>query len=258
MAKHEWPEDEEQETGAMSVDTESTVESDDDSTPAEVEDTEVAEDAGDAEDTAEDAEVAEDTGDAEDAGDAEDTAEDAEDTESAEESDAEPADAESAESSTFAKVLAFGLLPALALLLAAGAGYLKWVDNSVRSADTARIESMQVAKDTTVKMLSYKPDTVAEDLGAARDLLTGSFRDDYIKLTEEQVIPGAQQQRISAVASVPAAASVSAEPGHAEALVFVNQTVIVGDGAPTSMASSVKVALQKVGDRWLVSGFDPV
>ena len=48
------------------------------------------------------------------------------------------------------------------------------------------------------------------------------------------MIPGAKQKQISAVANVPAVASVSANPDHAVVLVFVNQTVIVGDGAPTS------------------------
>ena len=156
------------------------------------------------------------------------------------------------------RALAFGVLPAIALLLAAAAGYLKWEDNSVRSADAARFESVQVAKDATVKLLSYKPDTVEKDLGAARDLLTGEFRDSYTQLTNDVVIPGSKEKQISAVASVPAVASVSANPSRAEVLVFVNQTVIVGTGAPTATASSVKVTLDKVGDRWLISGFDPV
>ena len=58
------------------------------------------------------------------------------------------------------KVVAYGLLPALALMLALAAGYLKYVDNSVRDAAVARVESMQAAKDITVEMLSYQPDTV--------------------------------------------------------------------------------------------------
>jgi Mce-associated membrane protein len=158
----------------------------------------------------------------------------------------------------WARVFAFGVLPAVALLLALGAGYLKWTDNSVRNGETARIASLQAAKDSTIALLSYKPDTVEQQLGAARDLLTGDFRDSYISLTNDVVIPGAKQKQISAVATVPAAASVSAKPNHAVVLVFVNQTVIVGQDAPTDTASSVRVTLDKVGDRWLISKFDPV
>jgi Mce-associated membrane protein len=158
----------------------------------------------------------------------------------------------------WARVFALGVLPAVALLLAMGAGYLKWMDNSVRNSETARIESMQAAKDSTIALLSYKPDTVEQQLGAARDLLTGDFRDSYTSLTNDVVIPGAKQKQIAAVATVPAVASVSAKPDRAVVLVFVNQTVIVGQDAPTDTASSVRVTLDKVGDRWLISKFDPV
>jgi Mce-associated membrane protein len=158
----------------------------------------------------------------------------------------------------WSRVLAFGVLPALALILALGAGFLKWEDSSVRDANAARAESVQVAKDSTIKMLSYKPDTVEHDLTSARDLLTGDFRDSYTQLTNDVVIPGSKQKQISAVASVPAVASVSADPTNAVVLVFVNQTVVVGADAPTATASSVQVTLVKVGDHWLISKFDPV
>ena len=156
------------------------------------------------------------------------------------------------------RVLAYGILPGLALVLALGAGFLKWQDNSVRDGDTARAESVQVAKDSTVALLSYKPDTVEQQLSDARSLLTGEFQGAYTELTTDVVIPGAKEKQISAVATVPAAASVSAEPNRAVVLVFVNQTVVVGADAPTDTASSVRVTLEKVGDRWLISGFDPV
>jgi len=156
------------------------------------------------------------------------------------------------------RVFAFGVLPAVTLLLALGAGYLKWMDNSVRDSEIARDQSVQAAKDGTIALLSYKPETVEQQLGAARDLLTGDFRDSYTSLTNDVVIPGAKQKQISAVATVPAMASVSADPRHAVVLVFVNQTVIVGQDAPTDTASSVRVTLDKIGDRWLISKFDPV
>ncbi|MBB5168394.1 hypothetical protein [Mycobacterium sp. AZCC_0083] len=156
------------------------------------------------------------------------------------------------------RVFAYGVLPGLALVLALAAGFLKYVDNSVRSSDVARAESMQVAKDSTIALLSYQPDKVKDQLNAARSLLTGDFQNSYTSLINDVVIPGAEQKKISAVATVPAAASVSAQPNHAVVLVFVNQTVIVGADAPTDTASSVKVTLDKHGDKWLISEFQPV
>jgi Mce-associated membrane protein len=156
------------------------------------------------------------------------------------------------------RALAFGVLPAIALVLAMAAGYLKWTASSVRESDTARIESVQAATDGTIKLLSYHPETVERDLGSARDLLSGSFRDSYSSLTNDVVIPGAKQKQISAVATVPGATSMSASRNHAVVLVFVNQTVIVGKDAPSSTTSAAKVTLDKRDGRWLISDFTPV
>lgn len=158
----------------------------------------------------------------------------------------------------WSRIVAFAVLPALAFVLAIGAGALRFLDSGVRDSNLARDESIQAAKDSTVALLSYKPDTVEQQLTAARDRLTGDFRNQYTDLTNNVVIPGAKQKQISAVASVPAAASVSANPGHAVVLLFVNQTVTVGNGVPTDTASSVRITLDKSGDRWLISEFEPV
>ena len=115
-----------------------------------------------------------------------------------------------------------------------------------------------MARDTTAAILSYQADTAERDLNAARDRLTGSFLDEYTKLINEVVIPGAKEKKISAVATVPAGGSVSATPDQAVALVFIDQTVTVGGSAPTNTASSVRVTLDRVDGRWLVSGFEPV
>jgi Mce-associated membrane protein len=109
-----------------------------------------------------------------------------------------------------AQILAYAILPGLALALAVSAGYLRWWDSTVGDDSRAAAESVQAATDTTVAMLSYRPDTADQNLRAARDRMTGAFRDSYSSLTNDVVIPGAKQRQISAVATVPAAASVSA------------------------------------------------
>lgn len=160
--------------------------------------------------------------------------------------------------SLWAQVLAYGVLPGAVLLLAILAGFFKWQDESAREAQTCAQESVQAAKDSTIAMLSYRADTVADDLSAARDRLTGTFRDAYTDLTKNVVVPGARQQQISAAASVQAAGSVSANRNHAVVVVFVNQTTTVGQTTPTDSASVVRVTMDKVKGRWLVSGFDPI
>jgi Mce-associated membrane protein len=85
----------------------------------------------------------------------------------------------------------------------------------------------------------------------------GSDRDADQHQQTDVVIPGAKQKRISAAATVPAVATVSANPNRAVVLVFVDQSVSVGNDAPSTTASAVQVTLDRAGDRWLISGFDP-
>jgi Mce-associated membrane protein len=158
----------------------------------------------------------------------------------------------------WSRVVAFGVLPAMALVIAAAAGFLKWQDAWVRGSRVAGIESVAAAKDSTVALLSYQPDTVDKDLAAARDRLTGKFEGSYTQLVHDVVVPGAKKDHIAAVATVPAAASVSATPRHAVVLVFVDQTVTVGNDAPTETSSIVRVTMDNIGGRWLISAFDPV
>jgi Mce-associated membrane protein len=149
-------------------------------------------------------------------------------------------------------------LPALALILALGVGYLKWLDGEARASRLAAEQSIRAASDSTIAILSYQPETVDRDLKAAADRLAEPFRQQYTQLVNDVVAPGAKQQHISAVATVPAAASVSATGKQAVVLVFVDQTTTIGTDAPTQSTSSVRVSLDKVDGRWLISQFDPV
>lgn len=159
---------------------------------------------------------------------------------------------------TATRAVVFGVLPGIAFLLALGAAWLKWQDTSIRATQTAASQAAITATEGTVALLSYEPETVDRELLLACDRLTGNFRGAYESLINDVVIPGAKEKQISAVAAVPAAAPVSANPRHAVVLVFVNQTTTIGDSAPTQTASSVTVTLDKVADRWLISDFTPI
>lgn len=158
----------------------------------------------------------------------------------------------------WSRIVAFGLLPALVIALAAAAGFLKWQSSSMHTSDLAGMEAIQAAKDTTVAVLSYHADSVEKDLGAAMQRLTGPFKKDYDDLTHKVVIPGAKQQHISTTATIAAAAPVSATRNHAVVLLLVNQTTTVGTERPSNLQSSVRATLDKVDGRWLMSGFDPI
>jgi Mce-associated membrane protein len=171
--------------------------------------------------------------------------------------DTEDAPDERATRFSWGRVLVVAL-PALALILALGVGYLKWLDGTARASRLAAEQSIRAASDSTIAILSYQPETVDRDLKAAADRLAEPFRQQYTQLVNDVVAPGAKQQHISAVATVPAAASVSATGKQAVVLVFVDQTTTIGTDAPTQSTSSVRVSLDKVDGRWLISQFDPV
>jgi Mce-associated membrane protein len=142
--------------------------------------------------------------------------------------------------------------------MAVGAGFFKWQTASATEIRTVAAQSTAAASEHAIALLSYKADTVDKQLTAATSFLTGGFRDDYVKLIHDVVIPGAKQKGISAQATVPAAASVSTESTRSVVLLFIDQTVTVGSGPPTTTSSSVQVTLQKEGDQWLIAQFDPV
>ncbi len=173
---------------------------------------------------------------------------------------AEAADTPARRRIPWAKIAVFGVLPVLIVLLVVAAALLVWRQYTLQAVETAAVESVEAAKDTTIAMLSYEPETVEEQLVAARERLTGDFKTSYTQLTDAVVIPGAKERQISATASVPSAASVSADPQKAVVLLFVDQTVIIGVGEemPQNTKSSVRVTLEKIDGEWLVSEFEPV
>jgi Mce-associated membrane protein len=184
-----------------------------------------------------------------------DTDEEVEDSAADDEADDVPA--EDGDRFAWARLLV-AVLPALALILALGVGYLKWLDGTARASRAAADESVRVASESTIAILSYKPESVDQDLKAAANRLAEPFRQQYTQLVNDVVAPGAKQQHISALATVPAAASVSATGRQAVVLVFVDQTTTIGSDAPTQSTSSVRVTLNKIDGRWLISQFDPV
>jgi len=159
----------------------------------------------------------------------------------------------------WSRVLAYGVLPGLALLLAVASGYFKWADESADDVALARTESVRAASEDAVALLSCKADSADKDLiNAAHDRLTGEFKEAYLNLIRQVVIPGAKEKRISSTVKVSAAAPVSTTTNHAVVLLYANQTVTIGEGVPTDSQPVIRVTLEKVNGRWLVSHFDPV
>lgn len=151
------------------------------------------------------------------------------------------------------------VVPVLAAALVIGAGWLCWDFSSRRAAVRAGEDATRAARDSIVAILSYQSATVQQSLqAAAQDRLTGKFLDDYTQLIKTVVVPEAVSQRITVSAKVPATAVVSADAHRAVLLAYVDQTTAAGSAAPTQSSSAVRVTMDNVDGRWLISGFDPM
>jgi Mce-associated membrane protein len=141
-------------------------------------------------------------------------------------------------------------LPALALLPASAAAFLKWQDAWVRDAAVARTESVQATRrDTGAAVLAARHRAEGSQSRAGQ----AGQPDRYVPER-----PGSTTEADLRRGHRRAARLDSATDNHAVVLLFVNQTVIVGQSAPTNTASSVRLTLDKINGRWLISQFDPV
>jgi Mce-associated membrane protein len=155
-------------------------------------------------------------------------------------------------------------LPAilLVLIVSAGAGGVYQYFTTYRTdlaTDAHVAETVKTsAKVGTVALLSYAPETLQRDFVAAKTHLSGAFLEYYNGFTEQVVKPAAMDKKIKTVAEVTNAAITEIHPASAKVLVFINQsTTSAAKPKPELTSSSVLVTLDKQGDTWLISGFDP-
>ncbi|RVW00665.1 h domain protein [Rhodococcus xishaensis] len=159
---------------------------------------------------------------------------------------------------TLTKVLA-AVAGAVVLALVVGVGILSKGYLDDRATEQARIDAVQAATNQATAMLSYNYNDVDEQLAAAADGLTGDFKDEYDKLVQETIAPGAKEGKITVEATVQAGSIVSATPEDAVVLLFVNQ-ITTSDESPdaATTGSRVRMYMHKEGDRWLTGRLTPV
>jgi Mce-associated membrane protein len=119
--------------------------------------------------------------------------------------------------------------------------------------------AINAARDGTVALLSYKPDTLDKDFAAAKSHLSGDFLNYYDQFTKQIVTPAAKEKDLTTTAQVVGAAASELHPNSAVVLLFVNQATTSKDRPDPAMASSsVLVSLTKVHGNWLITKFQPI
>jgi Mce-associated membrane protein len=148
------------------------------------------------------------------------------------------------------------------IVAASCAGAWQYVDQYRFDAATnahAADDAVTAARDGAVAILSYSPDTLERDFASAKSHLTGEFLSYYREFTEQVVRPAATEQKVKTTAEVTRAALSEIAPNSAKVLVFINQTTAsTAKPDPVLTASSVLVTVERHGNAWLISGFDPL
>ncbi|MGV9675897.1 twin-arginine translocation pathway signal [Nocardia sp. NPDC003482] len=128
-----------------------------------------------------------------------------------------------------------------------------------RADDSDRAAALAAARDGTVALLSYAPDTLDHDFDTAKSHLTGDFLTYYTQFTQQIVAPAAKDKSVKTTATVVRAAVSDLRDDTATALVFIDQsTTSAAKPDPAMTASSVRVTLTKTQGIWRISAFDPV
>lgn len=147
-------------------------------------------------------------------------------------------------------------LTVLAAVLVVGAGVLAWTVRGDRAAEQARDDALEAARLAAVEVLSYDHRRIGEDIEEAERLGTGEFLEQYQAATED-LVEQAEAGAVVVRTTVQGASVQSASADRVEVLLFVDQTTTrTGLEEPRVEQNRVRLTLDDVDGRWLVSGLD--
>jgi Mce-associated membrane protein len=124
--------------------------------------------------------------------------------------------------------------------------------------DAAAQSAIAAAKDGTVAVYTYSPNTIDRDLASAQSHLTGDFSSEFKQYIQSPAPTDAKRNGVKTAATVAGAALMELHPDSAKALLFINQTTTSAQNPATSETSrSLLVTLTKVDGKWLISSMKP-
>lgn len=143
--------------------------------------------------------------------------------------------------------------------LAVGVGVLFHHYRQDQQTEQARADAVTAANAQAVAMLAYDFGSVEEQLTSAAEGVTGDFKDEYLSLVTDVIAPAAKEKSLTVQVTVQGSSIVSAEPDSATVLMFLNQITTSSDAPDAaSSGSRVRMGLEKIDGRWLVSSLEPI
>lgn len=152
------------------------------------------------------------------------------------------------------------ILLALLLIASTGyaAGYFYFVYRAdLQTDDATAHQVIKAASEGAVALLSYSPESLDRDFTNAKSRITDNYLIYYQRFADQIVGPSAQRGQVTTTATVVKAAVSELHPNSAVVLVFIRQqTSSKEKPQPVVTSSSLRVALERVHDSWLIEKFD--
>lgn len=148
---------------------------------------------------------------------------------------------------------------AVVVVLALVVGFVFMQVHARDTREDNRRAALDAAEKKLVQVLSYNFRTVDEDVARAEKHLTGKFASDFKQFSSKLIVPNAKGEKITTDVEVVATSSVKVQDDQVVALMFVNQTTKrKGAKEPRIDGSRLRLTMEQVDDRWLISELTPV
>ncbi len=151
-----------------------------------------------------------------------------------------------------------GLLITTFVGLAAVAGWFYWDRVQVRGEQAAQAVLPALAKDEIPRVFAYDFQTVERSLSDAFLLLTPSYRREFERSVNAQIIPEAKKREVVVQASVVGVGVIAAKRDSASVMVYMNRTVTDKSKQPVYDGSRLRVDYQQIGGKWLINFITPI
>jgi Mce-associated membrane protein len=155
-------------------------------------------------------------------------------------------------------VATVGLLTTAFVGLAAVSGWFYWDRVETRGERAARTALPALAKDEIPRVFAYDFQTVERSLSDAFLLLTPSYRREFERSVNDQIIPEAKKREVVVQASVVGVGVVAAKRDSASVMVYMNRTVTDKSKQPVYDGSRLRVDYQRIGGKWLINFITPI
>jgi Mce-associated membrane protein len=142
--------------------------------------------------------------------------------------------------------------------LAAAGGWFYWDRVETRGEQAARATLPALAKDQIPRVFAYDFQTVERTLSEAFLLLTPSYRREFERSVNAQIIPEAKKREVVVQANIVGVGVMAAKRDSASVMVYMNRTVTDKSKQPVYDGSRLRVDYQQIGGKWLINFITPI